>query len=136
MDLELNRLASGPRRARYQKLNGDDPMSLSRLASSSRPYLKKGKRKVVGNRYGGDEDVPEDEVDLLRDERDARGFADDEDDEERGVGLSAPQESPPPRRPVGHYALGDGNDIAYRIVPGSTATKFQRWQRQVAYHTV
>ena len=136
MDLELNRLASGPRRAGYQQLNGDDPMSLSRLASSSRSYLKKGKRKAAGNRYGGEEDVPEDEVDLLRDERDARRFADEEDEEERGVGLSAPQETSPPRRAVRHCARGYRNNVAYRIVPGSTATKFQHWQRQVAYHTV
>jgi hypothetical protein len=136
MDLELNRLASGPRRAGYQKLNGDDPMSLTRLASSSRPYVKKGKRKAVGSRYGGDEDVPEDEVDLLRDEREARGFADDEDEAEHGVGLLAPQEMTPPRRPVCHCTLDNGTSIAYRIVPGPTATKFQHWQRQVAYHTV
>ena len=136
MDLELNRLASGPRRAGYQKLDGDDPMSSSRLASSSRSYLKKGKRKAVGNRYGGDEDVPEDEVDLLRDEREARGFVDDEDEAERGVGVPAPQESTPPRRSVRNCALNNGDSIAYRIVPGSTATKFQHWQGQVAHHTI
>jgi len=136
MDLELNRLASGLRRAGYQKLSGDGSMSSSRLASSSRAYLKKGKRKAVGNRYGEDEDVPEDEVDLLRDEREPGGFVDDEDEAERGVGLSAPQEMTPPRRPVCHCALDNRTDIAYRIVPGSTATKFHHWQRQVAYHTV
>jgi len=136
MDLELNRLTSGPRRAGYQKLNGDDPMPSSRLASSSRPYLKKGKRKVAGNRYGGDEDVPEDEVDLLRDEREPQGFADDEDEAERGVGLPAPQEMTTPRRSVCICSLHNGTSIAYRIVPGSTATKFQHWQRQVAHHTI
>ena len=52
------------------------------------------RQQAVGNRDGGDEDVPEDEVDPLRDERGARGFADEE-DEECGVGLSAPQEMTP-----------------------------------------
>ena len=136
MDLELDRLTSRPRRAGYQKLNGDGPMSSSRLASSSRPYLKKGKRKAAGNRYGGDEDVPEDEVDLLRGERDARGFADDEDEAERGVELSAPQEMTRPQRLVCIYALNTGTNIAYRTIPASTATKFQHWQRQVTYRTV
>lgn len=136
MDLELDRLTSRPRRAGYQKLNGDSPMSSSRLASSSRPYLKKGRRKAAGNRYGGDEDVPEDEVDLLRDERDARGFADDEDEAERGVGLSAPQEMTPPRSTVCTCAVGDSTSIAYRSILASTATKLQHWQRQVAYRTV
>jgi len=136
MDLELDRLTSGPRRAGYQKLNGDGPMSSSRLASSSRAYLKKGKRKAVGNRYGGDGDIPEDEVDLLRDERDARGFADDEDEAERGVGLSVPQEMTPPRRPVRHYALDSRTNMANCIIPATTATKFQHWQGQVANHTV
>lgn len=37
-------------------------------------------------------DVLEDEFDLPRDEREARGFANEEDEEKRGVGLSAPQE--------------------------------------------
>ena len=136
MDLELDRLTSRPRRTGYQKLNSDGPMSSSRLASSSRPYLKKGKRKAAGNRYGRDEDVPEDEIDLLRDERDARGFADDEDEAERGAELSAPQEMTPPRRAVSICALDDGTTIAYRIIPASTTTKFQHWQRQVTYHTV
>lgn len=136
MDLELDKFASGSRRAGYQKLNGDDPMSSSRLASSSRSYLKKGKRKAVGNRYGRDEAVPEDEVDLLRDERDAQGFADDEDEAERGIGLSAPQESTPPRRPVCHCALDNMASMVYCIVQAFVATKFQHWQRQVARHTV
>jgi hypothetical protein len=136
MDIELNSVASRSHRAGYQKLSGDDPMSSTRLASSSRPYLKKGKQKAAGNRYGEDEDIPEDEVDLLRDERDPQGFAVDEDEAERGVELPAPREMAPSRRPVCHCALGNGTCVIYRIILASSATKFQHWQRQVADHTV
>ena len=44
MDLQLNRVVSGPRRVGYQKLNGDGPMSSSRLV---RTQFEEGQAKGV-----------------------------------------------------------------------------------------
>ncbi len=74
MDLELNRPASGPCRSGYQRLDGGAPMSSSPLTISS--------RRANVNRSEIDTDertVFRNEVGLLRDEREARGFANDED---------------------------------------------------------